>query len=201
MEKMIKIETTDAEANGVNLENLNASDLIKLVYLTAKAEAIIEEMPSIGSSRAKDEAGFRWRYASNKASWIGSCLLQRKAVAIQEIISKIEKLERENPEMFAAQAEKLAELKKERDMIKAEYYSGFAKYDEIQKQNAEIETYDIYLEDLQLDAVQIMELIEKMDKQTKEGFHALYEKLSQKYAVRVKDEAGVPVSAPTGMGE
>lgn len=201
MEKIIKVETTDAKKAGVNLENINASDLLKLVYLTAKAEAIISEIPNISSSRAKDEAGFRWRYASNKITWLEACLLQRKAVALKEIISKIEKLERENPEQFAAQAEKLAALKQERDVIKAEYYTGFSKYDEIQRQNAEIERYDINLSDLQLDAIQIMELIEKMDPQTKQGFYKLYEKLSEKYAVRVKDEAGVPASVPTGMGE
>ena len=202
MENMIKIETTNEKENGVSVDQINAEDLLKLVYLTAKADEIAEEIPKIGSSRSKDDESFRWRYAANKSAWLEAGLFYRKAAALDKIIYEMQKLEQTNPVRYAMQLENLKTFKAERDELKAYCHSFFAKGDELLHQNACIESYEIYLGDLQLSAIQITEVVEKMDEKTREAFKTLYNKICERYTIKVKDEKSAPVtSGPVGMGE
>ena len=173
-------------------------ELLSLTFFSEQEKQISSNFVNIGRSKEKDEAVYRWRYAANKATWFETCLLQRKAIELQTKIHEIEMLEFTDVRKFIESASELKELRKQRDITRAEYYVKISTYDEMTNQNKQIESFGIDLADLQLDAGQILELVSGLPKTEKAKFWNAYLKLNEKYSV--KDEA-TSSSAPAGMGE
>lgn len=200
MEQNKNIVLDEIKDMDLELDDIKVANLIEFVYLTAKREEIASELPNIGSSRSQEDESYRWRYALNKTTWLEACLLQNKAVELDKKISAIKKLEKENPELFAIYGDVLSRLIKERDEIRARYMVTFGKSDEINRQNSMIESYEIYLGDLQLKAPQILDEVEKMTAKERAEFFKLCGELSMRY-MKVEEVPILPASVLTGMGE
>lgn len=190
---------TNEEIEKIVAGDKDACDLALLVYLRMREEAILYGLPRIGSSRDKEEEVYKWRYATNKATWHEMCLLQRKAVVLQDRIDEIEKLKNRNQVAYEAQAGKLAKLKEERDHAKAEFYTNANKYAEIYQQCKHIETLDIDLRDLKLSATDIMEFEKQLNDEERAIFWKKYFDFADKFTAGPK--SGAPSSGKGTMGE
>lgn len=200
MEQLKNIKTENIKDMDLEFDEIKMANLIEFVYLTAKREEIARELPNIGSSRSQEDESYRWRYALNKTTWLEACLLQTKAVELDKKISTIKKIEKESPELFALYGETLSKLINERDEIRAKYMMTFGKVEELNRQNTMIESYEIYLGDLQLKAPQILDEVEKMSAKEREEFFKLYGDLSVRF-MEVAEVPVVPTSKPSTMGE
>ena len=191
------VEKSNIEIEKVMSGNRDACDLVTLVYLRMREEAILESLPRIGNSRDKDEEVYKWRFASNKATWHEMSLLQRKAIAIQDKINEIEKLKHRDSAAYDSKAGVLESLKAERDLAKVEYYQRVSKYEDIYNQCKTINGLGISLEDLKISAPEIIELEKQLNPEEKEIFWKKYFEFAGKFAA--------PESAPTSgkgtMGE
>ncbi len=192
------IEKSNIEIEKIAAGDKVACDLAQLVYLRLREEAILESLPRIGSSRAKDEEIYRWRFATNKAVWHEMCLLQKKYIAIQGKIDEIEKLKNRDAAAYESKAGLLAKLKEERDLAKADFYQKAGKYADIYNQCKEINGLDISLEDLKISAAEVMEMEKQLKPEEKEMFWKRYFDLASKFTA--KDESA-PASGKGTMGE
>lgn len=95
-----------SKSNGIVTKSLDKNILL-ISYYNTKAEECIEILHNFESSRLKDEAGFRWRIAKNKAELYGIKLflditpLEKIDDSVLDEISKsIERINNENKEML-----------------------------------------------------------------------------------------------------
>lgn len=183
MENKEMNEIIRAELAKIEKGSRNEGNLLKYIYLTMRAEEIIENLPRIGSSRAKDEETYRWRYASNEAKWAETLVLQGKSIDLQRLVSLIEDLERVAPAKFAEKQAELEELRIQRDFTRANYYMKIADYERIMKERKEIEAMDFDLSDLKISVAEIAKLIKGMKEENKIAFWKKYFEAAAEYIV------------------
>ncbi len=183
MENKEMNEIIRAELAKIEKGSRNEGNLLKYIYLTIRAEEIIENLPRIGSSRAKDEETYRWRYASNEAKWAETLVLQGKSIDLQRIVSLIEDLERVAPTKFSEKQAELEELRIQRDFTRANYYMKIADYERIMKERKEIEAMDFDLSDLKISVAEIAKLVKGMKEENKIAFWKKYFEAAAEYIV------------------
>lgn len=194
----INNELINAEIAKIEGGSRNERELLEYLYLDVKSASILESLPRIGSSRDKDEEIYRWRYAEDKKTLLAWPLMQRRAASLDMKIKKLQDLERVDGEKFAKILPELEKMKMERDILKAEYYGIIAKYDEIVKRCKTIEDLNIYLNDLQLKADDILKVIKDLSEEELAIFWKSYFESKEKF---IGSETPVPTYVGGGLGE
>lgn len=171
----------------------NEENLFRYAYYAMMQTASADNFARIGSSREKDEEVMRWRYAHNETHWLEAWLLMEKCKGLR---ARLDRMEATLNLADDKQREIYDEVKHEHDFSKAGYFTRIGEYDQIINERKTINSYGIYLGDLEIDTKTMLKIVEKMPADQVEAIWETYFEFAKFYGI---DLAGS--KQPSSMGE
>ncbi len=158
-------QNIDFEIEKIKAGSRRETYLFKHSYLALLKAMSEDRFPNISSSRTKDLEVMRWRYICNEYEWVESMLWQERAFALREAFERCEakKEHEENSLDNGVLDNKIAELKEQYNMAKAEYYKIIGDYDRIVNERKTILGFDeIELSDVICDASKMLHCLAQL---------------------------------------
>lgn len=175
VEDMINAEIAKIEAGYID-----ESNVLKFAYLNEIVEELAQNWKTFNSSREREEAQYTWRAVSNELNWVETILMESKLKTLYDTISTIESTRKViMPNELLAQ--KLVELKNQKNAILMEYADRPFDYEKIVRERQMYKDEGLYDYRADLTPTEIVKVVNELDDEQKIKFWQKYFVLADKY--------------------
>lgn len=156
-----------------DLNNLTEMEKLMLshIYYDYKSAEIGDDFSKYLTSRAKDEASYRWRYADNEKIYCEAMIIRE---SVKRLLS----------ELKIARNEKVDAINYDLSVLQEEYKKYVPEVKRIESERKMYENYDIDLSDLKVSFEQIKNAMPSILFKNKTTFRKKYSNLAKKFKIQ-----------------